>query len=111
LKLASAISESGQESLDHQRLVLACRANGIAGRRRSALRENARGSYAMAARVFRLRRASDRARSVTAAQVTDLRGSQAARRRARLFHAMSAGASTELPGVVGNMRVGCRDPT
>jgi len=33
---------------------------------------------------------------VTAAQVTDLRGSQSALRRATLFHAMSGGAAIEM---------------
>jgi hypothetical protein len=40
------------------------------------------------------REAVKRARSVTAAQVTDLRGSQKTVRRAQLFHATSAGART-----------------
>jgi hypothetical protein len=46
-----------------------------------------------------------RARSVTAAQVTDLRGSQKTMRRAQLFHDTSAGARTRYSVLVLRCRI------
>ena len=60
-----------------------------------------RASRSQRPRTGVTREAVKRARSVTAAQVTDLRGSRKTLRRAQLFHAMSAGARTRCTSLTG----------